>query len=125
MSLHQCFAFCQQGDPILVWCRLTGAPSRARTHGAFALRNVGTHYTPTYTRPISTIREARQMSDAEHHRGQTSNIVLPVDRRQFLKTLVEGRKVWFVCSRCDLRWSIADRRSLLAFAPDGPERRCS
>jgi hypothetical protein len=40
-----------------------------------------------------------------------------------LSSSVEGGKVWLVCRRCDLRWSIRDRRSQAATGYDGPERR--
>ena len=40
-----------------------------------------------------------------------------------LSASVEGGKVWLVCRRCDLRWSIPDRRTESATRYDGPERR--
>jgi len=38
-------------------------------------------------------------------------------------SIVESGRVWLVCGRCDLRWSIADRRSPLVSAYEGFERR--
>jgi ribosomal protein L37AE/L43A len=38
-------------------------------------------------------------------------------------SIVESGRVWLVCGRCDLRWSIADRRSPRTTAYDLPERR--
>jgi hypothetical protein len=63
------------------------------------------------------------MSDAERRTGPDVQQCPSCGSTAVLQTLVEGRKVWFVCNRCDVRWSIADRRSLIAFAHDGPERR--
>jgi hypothetical protein len=36
---------------------------------------------------------------------------------------VENGKVWFVCGRCDLRWSITDRREPREYTYQGFERR--
>ena len=38
-------------------------------------------------------------------------------------SIVESGRVWLVCGRCDLRWSIADRRSPPVSAYEGFERR--
>jgi len=38
-------------------------------------------------------------------------------------SIVETARVWLVCRRCDLRWSIADRRSPSVSAHEGLERR--
>jgi hypothetical protein len=63
------------------------------------------------------------MSDAERPAGPDVQQCPSCGSTVVLWTMVEGQKVWFVCSRCDLRWSISDRRSLMAVAHDGPERR--
>jgi transposase-like protein len=63
------------------------------------------------------------MSDAERPPGPDVQQCPSCASTAVLKTLIEARKVWFVCPQCNLRWSIADRRSLTAFAHDGPERR--
>ena len=63
------------------------------------------------------------MSDAERPSGPGVQQCPSCGSTAVLKALVEAGTVWFVCRHCDLRWSIADRRSLLSIAHDGPERR--
>jgi transcription elongation factor Elf1 len=56
---------------------------------------------------------------------------IAVDRQQCpscesadeMRTSIEEGKAWLVCGRCDLRWSVAERRSATASDYRGFERR--
>jgi transcription elongation factor Elf1 len=63
------------------------------------------------------------MSDAERPPGPDVQQCPSCGSTAVSQALVEARKVWFVCRRCDARWSIPDRRSSAPSAYDGPERR--